>query len=891
MPDNKKPGNKAQEIRRKYKNQYVADGREQWGEYLSKKLPFSKKPVKDVVYSLSNQYGISPQVLYTSSMEEGLRLGIDNPDNISEAYLNFSKKSPDQAQRYPVDGFYNYGLDTFGDRYEGLIANGYLPKDFESNFTPYEALNEKNEKVRTAAFINEETALQAKAALLKELRDNVSSYAKSRKVNLSPRQLDFFTVSAYNAGEGNARKMMGSYQQKGYLKDDGFLAPSFKPASYLQPYTYVQRRLVNADVLDKEGYFSDYRPAAQQKQVMDFGGMVDPVTAYQIAEYVRKQQEANSLPPGAGQLVDLKDATNQLGYRGVGDPALYNDSGIYQPKLPGPSLGVGKGKKFNVPIGDIMTGLVTGAGALATEYIDKPRRTANEMRLLRNQLLPVLAGPSVGGYDMPILSRFGGRVDRRATMPAMANIVAEGGEFLQLPDGETDAISGDSHSDPSGGVYMNLPIGSKIYSDKLKVEREFASDLLGRKVKKKFSVADIAKKYNTKHEDGILKDSTADPISKRSANIMKTFKQTQLNRIFDYQESLKGTAVASNRNEGAVFTPKARYGIQVMDNGGRKVSRRPARRPTASTLELGPPKAVMIPDLYGDPTQIVPPALPGASTVGPLTVPAGKVPVPDNSYEKLIPDNGKLYVPPNTTRASSSGSAFKGDSLLQDLLPEAVALIQNQTNFPIFTAKYQPRYLRPAEMNIQASLNQNYAQTRPLLESTGNPSIDNARAAQAAANLFDANNQLFEQKFNFDTQNRYQTDQFNVNLENQANQLNLQRADQFWDKVTARQAVKEATTNNITNSAYTKFKKKNLENRSMKLVGQMFENFKYDPSKGIYFDPNTGQQYIFHEPTGQLLGIGNLNNIGDDIETTRTTRTNGKGVTAQTLRQKEKKGS
>src|SRR5690606_7811016 len=100
-------------------------------------------------------------------------------------------------------------------------------------------------------------------------------------------------------------------------------------------------------------------------------------------------------------------------------------------------------------------------------------------------------------------------------------------------------ITGDSHSDPSGGEYLNLPDQSKIFSDKLKADKEFASDVLGKKVKRKFSIADLAKKFNTDNEEKILNNRNSNDLAKRTASINKEIKTAKLNEIFDHQELIK----------------------------------------------------------------------------------------------------------------------------------------------------------------------------------------------------------------------------------------------------------------------------------------------------------------------------------------------------------------
>lgn len=284
------------DIKKKYTNNpYITGGREQWGEYLdTKSLPFSGHTVKQAIYNAANTTKLNPQLLYASAMEEGLREGIDQPDAVSEAYLEAigekanpkgQKKQSFDPNQFPIDGFRTYGLDTFGDQYENLQKKGYLPKDFDKRFTKFKAVNEIEEKkqkagkefnyVNSAAFKTEDDALIAKAAMLRNTRDNLNNYTKKINTPLTDKQRDFFTLVGYNAGEGNMQKMIKSYKDKGYLKDDKFLDDtSFKPSSYGQPYTYAQRRLQNMQVMNNEGYFQDYTPPDQEQR--NDGGPIDP---------------------------------------------------------------------------------------------------------------------------------------------------------------------------------------------------------------------------------------------------------------------------------------------------------------------------------------------------------------------------------------------------------------------------------------------------------------------------------------------------------------------------------------------------------------------------------------------------------------------------------------
>lgn len=302
-----------QQIVSKYNSPYVTADRAQWGGYLDKSFPVSGTNIKQAVYSASNSSGIAPSLLYSSAMEEGMREGIDKPDNVSQAYNTAAtgdkttKPQFDQNQ-FPVDGYRTYGLDTFGDQAQKLIQKGYLPKDFAKNYTTFSASNELNQNVNTAAFKTEDAALQAKAAVLRSTRDDLQDYATKNGVQLTPKQLDFFNLAGYNGGEGTMQKMIQSYKAKGYLKDDSFLTdPRFTPSSYGSVFTNVQRRLANKQVMEDQGNFSDYKAPNQPQTTIsnqnrsDYNDFVDSKNP-NLADYIKQNPKTSLTPQMAGPL-------------------------------------------------------------------------------------------------------------------------------------------------------------------------------------------------------------------------------------------------------------------------------------------------------------------------------------------------------------------------------------------------------------------------------------------------------------------------------------------------------------------------------------------------------------------------------------------------------------
>lgn len=466
------------------------------------------------------------------------------------------------------------------------------------------------------------------------------------------------------------------------------------------------------------------------------------------------------------------------------------------------------------------------------------------------------------------------------TLPELANVVVEGGEFISFPDGSTSPIYGDKHSDPSGGEYLNLPNDSRVYSDKLKVDKEFASGILGKKINKKLTVSDLAKKFNTDKEETIINNKNSSELAKRTASINKEIKNTRLDEIFNYQEMSKNPNRSTNAmaDGGGVYDPiiipqgyKPLIDQGYIDENGNYIN----AQPTAQNF-YNPRYMLLQPD--GTPN--IAPTY--NNTINPQqdfinaqlnTNPQSTI-IPQNTAitEPLVNTNPILNTSPNTPQITSS-SAKKPITRknsnplgLGEYIPELFGAAQALNDFPIVTAKYQPNYINPIQLNIQDNLNRNYSQAQQLLNPTGNPSIANARANQAAANLYDATNQIYQQKYNVDNQNRQQVSQYNNQLENQANLTNLQRMDEFWNKVTARQSNKEKDLNTIVNSAYAKSKNIQLQNRQLDLANQMFPNYQYDPNSGVQFVPMTGPNgELFHVPSNMLQA--NIPQTNDNIRT------------------------
>lgn len=128
-----------------------------------------------------------------------------------------------------------------------------------------------------------------------------------------------------------------------------------------------------------------------------------------------------------------------------------------------------------------------------------------------------------------------------------ANIEVEGGESV-IGDVNQDGVMelmhfvGKRHS--AGGVPVNIPEGSFIYSDTKKLtikDPEILEKVFNLAPRKKgYTPAEISKKYDINQYVQILKDETIDEMTKRSAAEMLRKNKQKLGILAFIQESMKG---------------------------------------------------------------------------------------------------------------------------------------------------------------------------------------------------------------------------------------------------------------------------------------------------------------------------------------------------------------
>ena len=129
-------------------------------------------------------------------------------------------------------------------------------------------------------------------------------------------------------------------------------------------------------------------------------------------------------------------------------------------------------------------------------------------------------------YQPTIKAEMGAKINKRYASEGMNDVEIEGGEYIQLPNLETEMASGPSHS--NGGIPTNLPDQTRVYSNNLKPEGS----------KKTF--AQIAKNYDITPYKKTLENPFAKQVDKDTAGLMMQRNQKILDDLFRDQQILNG---------------------------------------------------------------------------------------------------------------------------------------------------------------------------------------------------------------------------------------------------------------------------------------------------------------------------------------------------------------
>jgi len=263
------------ENRQAWKERYGSDTM-YFNNYLNKKDYNSKKDLRTIISEAAQSQGVDPNYLFSTLMTEGLDT-YEFSDTIDKGYKEYvaegnsdTMTKDDYAKIYTrVVGVNHLGLDTLGDVKDSLIKDGYLDKEFFKkgvNLSGF--VNEKNEDTISGNFDNLSKATKASAAFIKRENDNLQKYLDKNDIDLTPKQKMFFQSVSYNAGPGNAHKMIDSYKDKGYLADDKFIQT--RPnESWKDVHTNAKRRVGSMLGLHEQGLLPSTTLTKQQRETQE----------------------------------------------------------------------------------------------------------------------------------------------------------------------------------------------------------------------------------------------------------------------------------------------------------------------------------------------------------------------------------------------------------------------------------------------------------------------------------------------------------------------------------------------------------------------------------------------------------------------------------------------
>ena len=357
--------------------------------------------------------------------------------------------------------------------------------------------------------------------------------------------------------------------------------PNYRPLT--------QSMLGIGTVKDKAGY------EKQNGELNINAGMFEPKKDFGIPTY-------NFSIPGSRMSQDMRNQEQTLREGEVSSSIPENIStaqdisGVvrnqYNPKP--------KKKDLNLPAieDEITLGLAALDNVLGYNQDLQNERTFNQSLQQRNSkplydYNYMYGRTSSGGTERNniVQAEMGAQINKRYSSGGENNVEIEGGEFIQLPNFETEMATGPSHS--NGGIPTNLPDETRVYSNSLKPEGS----------KKTF--AQMAKNYDITSYKKTLDNPFAKQVDKDTASIMMQRNQRILDDLFKDQQYLNGDSNgeleakngASINNAGFRALPQSvqdkilaemQYGGSVQDGETLQMAKGGKKNPQPSTDSLPP---------------------------------------------------------------------------------------------------------------------------------------------------------------------------------------------------------------------------------------------------------------------------------------------------------------
>ncbi len=388
------------------------------------------------------------------------------------------------------------------------------------------------------------------------------------------------------------------------------------------------------------------------------------------------------------------------------------------------------------------------------------------------------------------------------------NVEVEKSEVIMLPDGFSQQIQGKKHSE--GGEPLNLPSGSLVFSDKLKIETP----------KGKKSYSDLAKPFETKKNADLLVSKSADDIQKKTAEMMIGAKKEKLEQLFQIQEEQKmlGTHGIKIKNETLKeYSPEMAFGGNVitekydtilpMAQEGKKVKDKDFKSKAKKlTLEELKQKNLDFIEqegnkfFYGKEGQIN--SKPGKGSpefnaafgearkkgLNEFTFKGKKYgtnlykPSTQNTGEYAFIENAPLKQLPIAEIPTKTDPTIEyrdrveyrtPQNIIEPNLNLGIQFPNIQGRLPLNYQEIEPEYINPLYLDIQPQLNEISRNDRAIQNNLGSRgATDIANLLQSKSNSYNAQQQTFGQKYGYDRNQDAQAQQFNAQAKMNTNQYN-----------------------------------------------------------------------------------------------------------------------
>lgn len=517
---------------------------------INEKPAYGTDTAKNLTSRYAKRFKIDPALFYASTMEEGMSGIFPFKDKASGQMVVKSTLNKD----YPVSGLWSFGLDSFPDKVDALVEKGYLPEEIYDQFDFGTDAGSTGDGWSTL-FKSSDAAIQASAAMFQTHYDDVDSYVKKKKIKLSPEQRNFFALASFNAGEGVGRQMIDDYMinnQYGntFLTKRPVSGKGLKEGSYKQVYENVIRRIQMADALKAEGYYDDYLTELQKEEEMakkktttegkfanggeaeaggsganwgaaagqmlpQLGNLLMTIfdkQGYQKQPIVNGQTAYNMNSPYAfgGEASDIDDETYQRFLDSLFDFEAEAEEMDEEITAEDDAIEMGIGEEEEDEDGELFA---MGGKAKKKGIHIKPSKKGTFTAAAKKH------GKSVQGFASQVLANkenYSPAMVKKANFARNASkwkhanggvagdvpIEVEGEEVLQYPDGSMVQMQGPSHE--QGGIDVNVPDGTKIYSDRLTIE---GKTMQQRKKAREKTLAKVASYLEKNPTDAISKSS------------------------------------------------------------------------------------------------------------------------------------------------------------------------------------------------------------------------------------------------------------------------------------------------------------------------------------------------------------------------------------------------